>query len=331
MNIIPNCTLKIGDFLTFDKTNSSNHEPVQYNGCSFLYGGTKLIQTKKSNEPYNDMEIKAKYPLTEFKETKYLTKKLKNMDFVTYNGETMTVIEYYPNNDCFMLENISQDTVTVKSNEILELKYIEDISKVIDISSFMETFTEENITYSVVINGKEAKYPFYNVDKKYSNNVFSTKQEAIDYANMWLGIFGNLKYENDETQAFMSQDGRSVLITKIITEPFNFDKEYKKVKDIENLFNTLYDAIECSEKMSMTYYYIRYNVIEYGKVGKILKKYPDFCYNKNQYTDNEEYIDYFMETLLYYVEKIRNDFRIKTSKVISKEKSSSIDKFMDTL
>ncbi|MFW6173083.1 MAG: hypothetical protein ACOC5T_05005 [Elusimicrobiota bacterium] len=78
-------------------------------------------------------------------------------------------------------------------NKILDL--VTEIQKIapVDTSSIHGWLSmnapEDNKKYAVYDCGKPAKFPFYNVDPSWNNNIFDTFEEAKAYAENWLGTF----------------------------------------------------------------------------------------------------------------------------------------------
>lgn len=51
--------------------------------------------------------------------------------------------------------------------------------------------------YTVYESGKPCKFPEHKVDPSWNNATFETLEEAIQYADNWLGIYGPFHIDSD--------------------------------------------------------------------------------------------------------------------------------------
>lgn len=312
-------TIIDGDKLTPIKNNIS-YMNFEFNGLS--HTNDKLWYGCYPNKNFPKIQYYVS-KFSDFKETKYFNKKLKKGDTLTLLSGTEVSLEDYKIDDLGVTLHLKKPSgefinPVYETNKlmlgILELQYIKNILDILDKESFGEI-----IQYKVYIDSKPAKYPDYTIDPKYNTNIFSTKEEAISYVNMWLGVFGNIVSSHDNTESFISNNGVNILIKKISKKRFNLVEEYKKVTELEELFNLLYDMSKLVNDSSSLYKFITT-----GKSSIILSKHPDFEYSI--ITGTNKSIEFFLDGLLEYSEKYRSRFRKEC-----KDNNITIDDFYKLL
>lgn len=58
------------------------------------------------------------------------------------------------------------------------------------------------MSFAVIQNKRACKYPFFTVHPSFENNTFETLEEAVAYANEWLGDSGPLPVDYQVGQKF---------------------------------------------------------------------------------------------------------------------------------
>lgn len=284
--------------------------PIVGNDTGLVYTFDKIHDTSNNiwvlvdNEKCNYYYILGRS--SQFKETYYFNKKLKKGDTLTLFSGTEVSLEDYKIDDLGVTLHLKKPSgefidlvyeINSTRVSIIELQYIKNILDILDKESFGKVLEY----FEVYIKGKKAKYPEFNIDPQHNTNIFPTKEEAVSYANTFLGFFGNIVSTNNDTETFVSNNGIDILIKKIITRPFDLKKEYEKVVEIEVLFNILYDTMNITGD-----YKAIYNDISFGKTSNILSKHPDFVFSVSS---TDQSVENFLEDLMEYSEIKRTEFR----------------------
>ncbi len=75
--------------------------------------------------------------------------------------------------------------------------------------------------FAVMQNKRACKYPFFKVHPSFENNQFGNFNDAVAYANLWLGSFGPLPEGYTAGQKFAFEGPQGSAFLEIVDLPLN--------------------------------------------------------------------------------------------------------------